>query len=110
MMSQNNSLELHFKHWKFNNCTEADIAKELSEKNYEASLIEETIKAYKKKYADRRQNNGFIITAIGSFLCFLSCVFTMLNLFPSLVGFFLYGLTTIGIVLVMYGLYFIFEA
>ena len=58
---------------------------------------------------DLRIRNGFLCWGVGGFLGFLSCVFTMTELLPSMNNFFLYGLTSIAILVVLYGCYLIFE-
>ena len=67
------------------------------------------VQEFKKvKYA-RRQNAGFIYVAIGAFLGFISCVVNMINPIPEWNDFFLYGLTSLAIVIVFTGLFYIFE-
>ena len=67
------------------------------------------IKAYNKiKYA-KRQSLGFILAGIGALLGFVSCVLTMINPIPALNDFFLFGLTTIAVIIVFAGLYLVFE-
>lgn len=62
----------------------------------------------KVKYA-KRQNAGFVYVAIGAILGFISCVITMINPLPDWNDIFLYGLTSIAIVIVFIGFYLIFE-
>ncbi len=74
---------------------------------------EETIAAYLKefkriKYA-KRQNTGFGLLSAGALLGFISCVLSMLNLVPELFGIFLYGFTSLAIIFILAGFYFIFE-
>ena len=52
---------------------------------------------------------GFIYTGLGSFVCFVSTVVTLWNPSPELTNFFLYWMTSIGIIITFIGLYWIFE-
>jgi len=65
--------------------------------------------AWKKHLSDQRQKPGFVYMGIGSVLGFLSCVLTMMDLVPGMNGFFLYGLTSVAIAVVLYGCYLVFE-
>ncbi|MFM9945884.1 MAG: hypothetical protein ACKVQB_11715 [Bacteroidia bacterium] len=60
------------------------------------------------KYA-KRQSMGFGLAGIGALLGFISCVLTMVNPVPELINFFLYGLTSIAVLIFFAGFYFIFE-
>ncbi len=74
---------------------------------------EETVAAYTKEFKKarnaKRQFTGFILLAAGAFLGFLSCVLTLINPVPELYNWILFGLTTIAILVIFTGLYFIFE-
>lgn len=109
MVELNLSYNEFFNKWQSNNTPEEVIINELQQLGLQETQISAVLNQYKKKKSDARQQIGFIITAIGSFFGFISCVFTMLDLFPAIRGFMLYGLTTIGIVLVFVGLFLIFE-
>jgi hypothetical protein len=95
--------------WQSNNTPEEVIINELRQFGLQEVQISELLQQYKKKKNDERQQIGFIITAIGAFFGFLSCIFTMLDVFPDFRGFVLYGLTSIGIVLIFIGLFLVFE-
>lgn len=98
-----------FKKWTSGNFSEETIKEELAQNGLQDQEISEIVKQFKKKQNDGRQTIGFIITSIGAFFGFLSCVFTMLDLIPEMRGFMLYGLTSIGIVLIFIGLFLVFE-
>jgi len=57
----------------------------------------------------RRQHNGFILTAAGALLGFISCVLALINPVPELYEVILYGATSVSILLVFTGLYLVFE-
>lgn len=87
--------------------------KEMEDKLRSESIDDEMIIDFLKKVRQRRlakrQSAGFIYMAAGAFTGFLSCVITIGNVFPDLTGFILYGLTSIAVLLVVAGLYLIFE-
>ncbi len=56
-----------------------------------------------------RQRRGFTLAGAGAVLGFISCVLTIINPIPELYYIILYGLTSIAILLIFAGLYFIFE-
>lgn len=86
-----------------------EAGKRLTDLGYDEVSVEECIKEFKRlKYA-KRQNIGFGLVGIGALLGFISCVLTMINPIPELCDFFLYGLTSIAIVIVFAGLYCVFE-
>ncbi len=95
--------------WLSKNLTAEAIDAEISKKYQDADLKERLWAVYKKAKADRTHQKGFLWTGIGAIMCFLSCVITMCNPFPDMVGLFLYGLTTAGLVVIMIGLYLVFE-
>ncbi len=97
------------KEWLESNCSVEQIRNELMLAGFNEDEIEQTLIAYKKYQSERRQKPGFIYMSAGAFLGFLSCVLTMMDLIPLLTGFFLYGLTTIAICVVLYGCYLVFE-
>ena len=110
MVSEINSLQSDlYKKWNSGDFSEESIKKDLEYKGLNEQEISDLLNQYKKKQNDERQKIGFILTAVGAFFGFLSCVFTMLDLIPEMRGFMLYGLTTIGIVLIFVGLFFVFE-
>ncbi|MFT3747256.1 MAG: hypothetical protein QM768_03030 [Agriterribacter sp.] len=76
-------------------------------------LSEETIAAYireykKARYAGRRFN-GFVCAGVGAFLGFVSCVLSITNPIPELYHIILFGLTSVAILFICLGLYFVFE-
>ncbi|MCF1715855.1 hypothetical protein L0U88_14545 [Flavihumibacter sp. RY-1] len=57
----------------------------------------------------KRQFNGILLMVIGAFIGFISCVLSLINPIPEFYGIFLYGLTSIAIILALIGLYFLLE-
>lgn len=108
-MSQTDYYKNICQDWLARNLTTEAIWEEIQEK-YQGGDHEEVLwTMYKKAKADRLQQRGFLITALGAILCFVSCVMTMINPFPEMVGLFLYGLTSVGLVVIFTGLYLVFE-
>jgi hypothetical protein len=62
-----------------------------------------------QSYKTKRQFTGFVLMAIGAFLGFISCILTVLNPFPEFYSIILYGLKTLAITIIFWGLYFVFE-
>lgn len=89
--------------------TEEQVMQEILNAGMDEPLAREMLTAIKKEKNDLQQRRGFILLGIGSLLCFFSCVFTMLHLIPSLTGFLLYGLTSIGVIIIFAGLVMVFE-
>lgn len=95
--------------WINERLNQEEIEEKLMALGYDADKVASYIKTYNQLKHAKRQYIGFVLTGIGAFLGFISCVLTMINLIPELTNLFLYGLTTLAIVLVMIGLYYIFE-
>ncbi len=85
------------------------IRRELDSLGYNPDLIEAHLKEYRKLKDSKKQNAGFILLVAGAVLGFISCVLTILNVVPSLHDFFLYGLTSISVIVLCVGLYLVFE-
>ncbi len=85
------------------------IEKELRSKGINTEAIADYLKKIKKNRIAKRQSVGFIYLAIGAFVGFLSCVFTITNIFPNHVWFVLYVLTSLAVIIIVRGLYFVFE-
>lgn len=85
------------------------VENRLQSMGLDAESIKAHIREYRKCSLAKRQFAGFVFLAAGAFLGFLSCVLTLINAVPSLYGVILYGLTSLAIVLIMVGLYYLFE-
>ena len=71
--------------------------------------IERHLAAWKKMKFAARQWQGLICMAGGALVGFLSCVMSLINPIPDMNGFFLYGCTSMAILMVFAGLYLVFE-
>jgi len=72
-------------------------------------VAKEYVKAYRKTLQSRRQTKGFILMSVGAILGFISCVLTLINPIPAIYGLVLYGLTSIAMMVIVLGLYFVLE-
>ena len=104
-----NAPSFSYQEWEIKQLTEEMILKEVMQTTQDENQISEVLKGYKKYKADKKQMKGFIMTGVGSFICFISTVVTLLNPSPELTNFFLYWMTSIGILVTFWGLYWIFE-
>jgi hypothetical protein len=89
--------------------SEEEILAELSSHGITENEARDIISSWKKEKAVQKQKNGLALLVIGSIACFISCVLTIADVFPALNNFFLYGLTSMGVVVVFGGLVLVFE-
>jgi hypothetical protein len=89
--------------------TEEQIYDHLIGTHISPSDARQMIEECKKENCMKQQKMGLTLLVIGSFICFTSCVFTMVEIMPSLTNFFLYGMTSAGVVVVFGGLVLVFE-
>lgn len=85
------------------------IRSELILMGKDESQAEAYIKEIKKAILAKRQAQGFLFAGSGAVLGFISCVLTIVNPIPSIYFIILYGLTSLAVVLICYGLYLLFE-
>ncbi len=95
--------------WLNDNFSQKAVEESLVSKGYAHNLIEEYIKEFKRLRDARKQFTGFVMMGIGGFLGFVACVMAMLNVIPDFQDFFLFGVTILGISLVLYGMYLAFQ-
>lgn len=81
----------------------------LKERGVDADSITTHLKAYKQLRNAKKQFTGFACMAIGAFLGFASCVLSLVNPFPDLYNLILFGLTSVGILIIVVGMYLVFE-
>lgn len=85
------------------------VRQELHALGHDTDTIESHIKEFRKAKYGKRQSMGFILMIIGAFLGFVSCVLSILNPVPELYYWILYGLTSVAIAIICWGMYFVFE-
>lgn len=98
-----------FEDWEIRGLDKEIIVKELKKSNFSDLEVEDILNKFEKFKDNKRIRKGFLLMGIGSFLGFLSCVFTMLDIMPDFRHFILYGLTTIGVSIAFIGCYLVFE-
>jgi len=95
--------------WVADKLDPQEVEKALKEKGIAASDISEYLIAYKKLKNENRQFIGFICAGLGAFLGFISCVLSIVNPIPELYNLILFGLTSLAIIIIVVGLYLVFE-
>jgi hypothetical protein len=95
--------------WLNDNFSQKAVEESLISKGYAHSLIDEYIKEFKRLKDARKQITGFVLMGIGGFLGFIACVMAILNIVPDFQDFFLFGVTIVGISIVLYGMYLAFQ-
>jgi hypothetical protein len=85
------------------------IEDELLAKGFDAVTISTQLKEYRRLKNAKRQFIGFACMGLGAFLGFISCVLSILNPIPELYNIILFGLTSLSILVICLGLYFVFE-
>ena len=94
--------------WIDNRLTIESVEQFLISNGYETVQIQEYIQQFKKIKNSKKLITGIIIMGIGAFMGFLACVIAMINPFPDIQDFFLFGLTLVAIGLMIYGMYLVF--
>lgn len=85
------------------------IRQQLSAQGFSEEDILSHLNLFKKAVYQKKQTKGFIILASGALLGFVSCVLTLTNPIPELYNWILYGLTSVALALIMWGLILILE-
>jgi len=85
------------------------VEHELKSKGFDEAEIAAHLKAYRRLRNAKRQFTGFLCMGIGAFIGFLSCMLSVFNPIPELYNIILYGLTSIAILIICLGMYFVFE-
>ncbi len=101
--------QLKIQHWITNEFELQKIEDEMKQLGYDSDAINAHLKEFKRvKYA-KRQSNGFTCIVIGAVLGFISCVLTIINPFPEIYYYILYGLTSVAVLFIFAGLYYFLE-
>lgn len=101
--------QLMVKEWLHQKLDQKTIADRLSAMGLDAETIDAYVNAYRKLKRERKQTTGFVVTAAGALLGFISCVLSLTNPIPLLYDFILFGVTSVAILLIVAGMYLIFE-
>ena len=95
--------------WIINQPDLQTIEAELLLKGMDAESISSHISEYKRLRNSQRQFTGFCCMGLGAFLGFISCILSIFNPVPELYNLILFGLTSVAILIIFYGLYSLFE-
>lgn len=85
------------------------IRQQLSAQGFNEEDILSHLNLFKKAVYQKKQTKGFIILGTGALLGFVSCILTLTNPVPELYNWILYGLTSVALSLIMWGLILILE-
>lgn len=81
----------------------------LESKGIQTENISVYLEAIKKMRCAKKRSSGFLCMASGAFLGFISCVLTITHALPGMFDFVFYGLTTLAVCIVVFGMYCVFE-
>jgi hypothetical protein len=85
------------------------VEEALLARGFDEAAIASHLKEFRRLKNAKRLFAGFVCMGVGAFLGFLSCVLTLINPIPALYSIILYGLTSLAILVILIGLYFVFE-
>jgi VIT1/CCC1 family predicted Fe2+/Mn2+ transporter len=85
------------------------VEEALIARGFDETAISIHLKEYRRLKNAKKLFAGFVCMGVGAFLGFLSCVITLINPIPALYSIILYGLTSLAILVILVGLYLVFE-
>ncbi len=95
--------------WHMSRLEPQAVEMELASKGLDRETILEHLEAYRKFKIEKKQFVGFFCMGLGAFLGFISCVLSLTNPIPELYNVILFGLTSVAILIIVVGMYFLFE-
>jgi hypothetical protein len=95
--------------WMLQKLEPAAITESLSAQGHDESAIRAYLNAYRKLRNEKKQFIGFLVTGAGALLGFISCVLSLVNPIPELYNVILFGVTSVAILLIVAGMYLVFE-
>ena len=95
--------------WINEKLSQKAVEESLVSGGYESGLITEYLTEFRRLKNAKKQFNGFVLMGLGGFIGFIACVMAMLDVIPNFQDFFLFGLTMVGIGIVLYGMYLAFQ-
>lgn len=95
--------------WVHKKISIAHLQEQLPAQGWDEEKIHAYLQQLKKVRTARRQWIGFICMGTGAFMGFVCCVLSLTNPFPNWYNFILYVPTTLAIVVIGVGLYYVFE-
>ncbi len=109
MINSEEVVKAKISQWIKLNFSDDQIRENLKADAVNESDIEQYLNLYQKAKDSQRMNIGFVLTGSGSFMGFISCIASMLITHPHWNSIFLYGGTSLSVVIALYGLYLVFE-
>lgn len=97
------------KQFLYENLSEKLIKERLFSLGFDEKMILRYLAELKKLKNAKRLTMGFVYLLSGGIVGLISCILAIVNPVPELHNWFLYGLTSVAILLACYGLYNIFE-
>lgn len=85
------------------------VSEKLQALGWDKELILKYVSEFKRLKNARRQTMGAVYLVAGGLIGFISCVLAIVDPIPELYNWFLFGLTSVAILLACYGLYNFFE-
>lgn len=70
---------------------------------------EKEIPVHQDSGGNTRTSNGWKCMAIGSFIGFVGCVLTMLDIIPEARDFWMFGVTLLGVIVAFFGCFLVLE-
>jgi hypothetical protein len=109
MPTKSHAYTMLFENWQRQGLNKEQVLQEIQESHFSDDEKSHILSLYKKRLLEVRTNNGFILLGIGAFIGFISCISTVYGILPELRNEILYGLTSVAIVLILWGGYYVFE-
>jgi len=95
--------------WIIARFTVQKIEQQLQTKGLDPETISLYLKEFNKQRFAIRRSKGFVFATSGAVLGFVGCILAILNPLPEIYYLGLYGFTSIAAILILAGLYFLFE-
>ena len=102
-------VQAEVKQWIIGRYSVQKIEELLRSKGHDPETISLYLKEFNKQRYEMRRSKGFVFAASGAILGFVGCVLAILNPMPELYYMGLYGFTSLAVILIFTGLYFLFE-
>ena len=108
-MNNNAITATTFQVWIKENLSPSAVEERLISFGVEHNNLPEYIREFKKQKRANRMLAGFILMGVGGFMGFISCVLTLINPIQDMHDIFLYGGTSLAIIIAFIGLYLVIE-
>ncbi|MBK9106622.1 MAG: hypothetical protein IPL92_19205 [Saprospiraceae bacterium] len=102
--------EMVFRKWEQHKMSKSQILEELGSHPLSPEEITTVWDNYSRYRVGKRNTQGWMLMGVGGFIGFVSCVITMIDPLPDFRGLFMYGFTSIAIMMALYGCYLVMEA